>query len=64
MKKIRIHVTKDGQITVQPSGFSGSECLKATEEIEKALGKPVDRDSTPEMYAAGLTMEQDQEQEQ
>lgn len=38
MRTIKILAKPDGAVTVEAEGFSGGACLKATEEIEKALG--------------------------
>lgn len=39
MKKIVIVFDKKGQSTIEAFGFSGGECLKATKDIEEAIGK-------------------------
>jgi hypothetical protein len=39
MKKIVITFDKKGKSTVEAFGFSGGDCLKATKDIEDAIGK-------------------------
>jgi hypothetical protein len=48
-KQIQMHVTPEGEITITTSGFKGSECLKATAALEKALGKKTSDQPTAEM---------------
>jgi hypothetical protein len=52
MKEIIVTIPKDGNnVKVEPTqGFSGQECLKATADIEAAIGKLEKRDPKPEMY--------------
>lgn len=51
MKEIVIKIDKKGGVTVEPTkGYSGKECLKATADIEAALGKLEARKDKPEMY--------------
>lgn len=41
---------KDGSCNIEANGFKGKECKKATEELERALGNPVDRKIKSEFY--------------
>lgn len=43
MKKIRIHIGKDGQATVSVEGVPGPACLDLTKAFEQALGRVQDR---------------------
>ena len=51
MKVIEVIVSPQGETTIQPRGFSGSECLQASQAIEKALGVKVADRSTPEFHS-------------
>ena len=48
-KKILMEVSPEGEIKITSSGYKGSECLKATEALEKALGKKTSDQPTAEM---------------
>lgn len=50
LKEIVVTVNKDATLVVEPTkGFSGNECLKATADLEAALGKLSKRDPKAEM---------------
>ena len=55
MKTLTIKVTPTGRVTLETAGFTGSECLQATEPIERALGTVEDRTPRPEMYQTTTT---------
>lgn len=38
MKEIRVVIDEKGNVQIEASGFSGRECLKETEALERALG--------------------------
>ena len=48
MKTIIIEVAEDGTIKIDAIGFRGSACAKATEAIERALGKTTGGGRKPE----------------
>lgn len=48
-KQIQMTVSPEGEITIKTSGYKGAECLKATEALEKALGKKTSDQPTAEM---------------
>jgi hypothetical protein len=52
MKKEKITVTfnPDGTVEMDAEGFEGGECLKATQDLEKALGKVTNRTKKPEFH--------------
>lgn len=50
MKTIEVTVGADGNLEVETKGYKGNECLKATEEIENAIGKRGRSRATPEAY--------------
>jgi hypothetical protein len=50
-KKIICIIDKDGGMKVKTEGYSGEECLKATEKLEKGLGMNSACELTPEYYA-------------
>lgn len=54
LKEIRVRIKKDQKLLlkteIEPTqGFVGDQCLKATADLEEALGKLEGRDSKPEM---------------
>jgi len=51
MKTIDVTIDPNGEVKVEANGFSGNECLKATENLEKALlGKKTKSIKKPEYY--------------
>ncbi len=48
-KKILMEVSPEGEIKITTSGYKGTECLKATEALERALGKKTSDQPTAEM---------------
>lgn len=48
MKEIIVRI-KDGASTVTTKGFKGADCLKATADLEAALGKKTGSAPTSEM---------------
>ena len=50
MKTIEIVVSPTGQTQVKTKGFTGSECLAASEFIEKALGQRTSEQLTSEFH--------------
>lgn len=50
-KKIQVKVTPTGEITITTTGYKGSECLKATEALERALGTKTSDTPTAEARA-------------
>lgn len=50
-KIIEVTVAPDGQTRVETKGFTGSECQKASEFIEKALGKRTGEQLTAEFHS-------------
>ena len=47
-KTITVIIDKQGNPTIEASGFTGDACLKETKGIEEALGKLSDRSLKPE----------------
>ena len=47
MKTITVTI-ENGEASVETAGFKGKECLAATAELEKALGKKTATTMTPE----------------
>ncbi|KPK66787.1 MAG: hypothetical protein AMS21_01135 [Gemmatimonas sp. SG8_38_2] len=45
-----IEITRDGEVTIKMEGFTGTDCLEASKNVEKALGKVDKREDTLEMY--------------
>lgn len=58
MKVVKVTVSKTGETTIETSGFTGEECIRATEGLERRLGGQGTRTLKPEAY------EQEQGQEQ
>lgn len=50
MKTITVTFNEDGSTTVETKGFKGKECLAATIELEKALGRTTATTPTAEMH--------------
>jgi hypothetical protein len=50
MKEIIVTVAEDGSVVVETKGFKGASCQKATEELERSLGKKVSETKTPEWH--------------
>lgn len=48
LKTVTVHVAKSGEVRIETSGFTGSECTKATKELEESLGTVTDRTMKPE----------------
>jgi hypothetical protein len=51
MKTIEITVNPLGETKIETKGFSGSECLEATRELERALGMTSNDKRTAEFYS-------------
>lgn len=51
MKEIKVTIEPTGEVKIEALGFTGNACTKATETIERALGKPGKRTHKPEFYA-------------
>jgi hypothetical protein len=52
---VKVIVQPDGALRVDASGFSGADCEKATEFLEKALGSVAHKRKKPEYYRANLS---------
>lgn len=53
LEEIEILIGKDGKAEIHTSGFSGNECLNATESIEAILGNQlVSREMRPDVAEA------------
>jgi Protein of unknown function (DUF2997) len=50
MKIIEVIVSPTGETTVQTKGYVGSECLRASQFIEQALGVVASEQKTAEFY--------------
>jgi len=52
-QEIVVTVSPSGMATIEANGFTGEECIKATQNIELALsgGRAVDRSEKPEFHA-------------
>lgn len=48
---IEIEVGCDGAIKIDPIGFQGAECEKATAPLYEVLGDVTDKDYKPEFYS-------------
>jgi hypothetical protein len=55
MKTIEVVIDVDGDVTASTSGFSGSDCLKATAELERKLGATTSDKKTSEYLKRGIT---------
>jgi Protein of unknown function (DUF2997) len=50
VKIIEIIVSPTGQTRVETKGFTGAECQRASEFLERALGAKLSERLTPEFY--------------
>jgi hypothetical protein len=50
MKKIIVHVDKEGSTKISTEGFTGTACQDATKQLEKALGATTKETFTDEYY--------------
>ena len=53
-KTIIVDISPAGNVTIDAQGFTGEECVKATEQIEIALGGEMKRDTKPEFHAPSI----------
>lgn len=51
MKKITVHVDREGGTQISTEGFTGTTCQDATKQLEKALGIVTENKHTDEYYA-------------
>ena len=61
MKTIEITVTPSGESKVETKGFSGSDCLEASQFLEDALGERTSERMTAEFYQQSEQRQQAQE---
>jgi hypothetical protein len=59
-RRILVRVAPDGALTVEAEGFQGKGCEAATQAIEQALGKKVDRALKPEHRQSAASVQQQQ----
>tara|TARA_R110002110_G_scaffold92311_2_gene240691 strand:+ start:217 stop:402 length:186 start_codon:yes stop_codon:yes gene_type:complete len=52
MKEIIVTIDAQGNTVITTKGFAGTECLKETAEIEKALGAKTKDERTRESFTA------------
>jgi hypothetical protein len=50
MKTIEIIINSSGQLTINATGFSGTDCEKATAFLEQALGQLTAKQRKPEWH--------------
>jgi len=50
MKAIEIIINTSGQLTINATGFRGSDCEKATAFLEQALGQLTAKQRKPEWH--------------
>ena len=50
MKTIDILIHKQGQLTINATGYQGADCEKATAFLEQALGALTQKQRKPEWY--------------
>lgn len=53
MANIKIHISPEGDIKIETSGYAGQSCQSATRAIEEALGKVKSEALTQEYYLQG-----------
>ena len=54
-KKIEITVNPEGSVSMKTTGFTGSSCLEATRELERALGMSGRESLLPEYFVNNET---------
>ena len=54
-KEIEVIVDPQGGVSIEAVCFKGSDCEKATEFLEKALGKTINRKRKAEFYSGVRT---------
>ena len=52
MRTIEVIISPTGQATVQTKGYTGSDCLQASQFLEVSLGAPTQDQKTGEFYQA------------
>lgn len=57
-RTIEMSIGPDGTVKIEASGFTGGDCIKATEDLEKALGVTSKRDRKKEFYQKGRVKNQ------
>jgi len=57
-KIIEVVVSPKGETTVQTIGFTGSDCLQASEFLEQSLGISTSEQKTGEFYATAQADQQ------
>ena len=50
MKKIKVHVSKEGNTTIETEGFTGQACKDVTKALKAALGAASKETFTDEYY--------------
>ena len=50
MKKIKVHVDKEGGTKIETEGFTGTACKDATKELEEAIGVATKETFTDDYY--------------
>lgn len=60
MKQIEVTFDENGDPKVETSGFKGGECLKATADLEAALGNKVKDTKKAEFQQLGQQQQQRQ----
>jgi hypothetical protein len=48
--EIEVIIGPDGKVSLETRGLKGQSCLAETRGLEKALGRVVRREKTPEYY--------------
>ena len=61
MKFIEITIAPNGQARAETKGFAGSECQRASEFLEKALGQRSSEQLTSEFFAQQTAHNNEQE---
>ena len=58
-KIIEVVVSPTGETTVQTKGFTGGECMNASQWLEKALGISGETHKTSEYFQSDQTQQQE-----
>jgi len=58
MRTIEVIVNKDGSLKIDAVGFKGADCQKATEFLERALGRVSGKTKKPEFHRKAVHQQQ------
>ena len=54
-REIKITIDNDGKVIFETSGVKGSQCISLTDQLEKSIGKVMERKRKSEFYQTAST---------